>query len=777
MEDTPQNHNSNPERDLALSELERALNSENPVPFGILTEQEERPEVLAQYTPEPPPVYVAPPPVPETKPEPPLSSEIESTKLPPLLGQIDPVIEEKGSVDKTPLMEEKNESAKESPLEKELKSARAQYVALEARYKKKVKEGRGTYEKLMGALGAQGKKYPVPEKDPEHKATEEAYFRAKWNARKLFVDTKEIPLEYSNSLIDKKDTGIRKIDVGATNFSEDERRLLQRLVEEAGVLPAKEKGAVRKVLEKGFLKYSRLSPARRIAVSTTLIMGGTFLTGGIALGAVAGAGAIRAAKGLVGVGAAGVAGEAFDGIKRKKQEEVNKERREQYGEEVGKIDGIDENDPHAYAMFRAPEDKQIELDEKEVEQDKRDRLKKAALMAEVGGVSAVASGAVVDQFLPSGTEASVLETKNTGGKVVAPENVPIKKPGFLDKLLGKNPDTEAPAPVAEVPRSTPPTPEALQTPKVVETPPVALDIEGKVDVPLSSKGYIATIAELQEQLKSKTLSPKLSELLKEPPEKIAIKLGLYKPDQVDESALGFKGDQLTLDAEGNISLMHRDATLDTLVKSDGTISEYKGKMFDADAVSPVEALPPQPAEVPVVFNEMGTVDTIPAEVVDTPIKDTTTAEVETTPTPVPPDGREYALLSPEYKEPNAIVLGLAPIMGKYQFGKEYQPQRNAYSRFIRRELMGLVPGSVDSMFAVPYQGGMIDIFQKGKDITLLLNGEKIGTASLFPDGNIGFQYESKLGKGMSGVKSEYEQAFDFAQGEVEKNKKFFKVST
>ena len=292
---------------------------------------------------------------------------------------------------------------------------------------------------------------------------------------------------------------------------------------------------------------------------------------------------------------------------------------------------------------------------------------------------------------------------------------------------------------------------------------MALNIEGNINVPLSSKGYIATIAELQEQLKGKKISPKLSELLKEPPEKIAIKLGLYKPDQAAESALGFKGDQLTLDAEGNISLMHRDATLDTLVKSDGTIAEYKGKMFDADGLSPVEAQTSQPAEAPVAFNEMGTIDTIPAE-------------VETTPTLVPPDDREYTSFSPEYKEPNAIVLGLAPIMGKYQFGKEYQPQRNAYNRFIRKELINLAPGTVDSMFPVPYQGGMIDLFQKGNDITMLLNGEKIGTASLFPDGKIGFQYESKLGKGMLGVKSDYEQAFDFAKGEVEKNKKFFKVS-
>ncbi|MCX6703704.1 MAG: hypothetical protein NTV02_03395 [Candidatus Zambryskibacteria bacterium] len=689
--------------------------------------------------------------------------EIKTDPELPLLEPIEPAIENKEGLD--------------TQLRLELASARERYVAFEVEYRKKVKDGRKWYQNAMTTLGASGKTYPMPDKDPAHSEAEEEYFRAKWHLKNFILgkDTDEVPPENAEDSVNTENAQPRKINKKLTEQSESERRLAQNLIEDA--LSPKEKSELRKKMEAGLRVYNRLNPAARVAFNAAFITVGLVGLGKVTAGAAMGIGTVRLARGLVSLGTANVAGEAFDGIKRKKQEKIKEERQGLHEANVTAVETLatDSESDGNYTLFKEEERKQMDLDTEAARQEKIDRLKKAALMAVVGGAAAFGTGLAIDNVVPSGGGASALDKNKTGGNTPSPENIPKKTPSFMDRFLKKPPETqtqasipkvtEAPtpkvsapekiieAPVAEVTKA-PVVPEALKTLPAVETPPVAIDIKGEVNVPLSSKGYIATIAELQEKLKGKPLSTELTALLQEPPEKIAIKLGLYKPDEPAESALGFKGDQITLDTQGNISLMRGDTHLDTLVKADGTISEYNGEMFDADPASPVETetVTPEP-EAPKS-----------SVVIEQKIPGTLAQTIE-----------EIAVKDSNFTKITDMFDGKMPLKKEYQFGDQFKSQRVAYSKFFTGEYIKNALDLFDYQLAIPYQEGYIHAIQKGPDVTILLNGEKIGSG-LIGDGKIGFQYESKLGKGIFGVKSEYEQAFAKAVAEVEKNKQFFKVN-
>ncbi len=112
----------------------------------------------------------------------------------------------------------------------------------------------------------------------------------------------------------------------------------------------------------------------------------------------------------------------------------------------------------------------------------------------------------------------------------------------------------------------------------------------------------------------------------------------------------------------------------------------------------------------------------------------------------------------------------------YQFDTDYKEYRRQYNLALERGLMDAPKELFDYRLPVEYKGGRINIFQKGNNLTVLLNGEKIGTGAIVDGkGGIGLQYESRLGKGLFGVESEFEKAFKIAQDAIEKNKKLFKA--
>jgi hypothetical protein len=267
-------------------------------------------------------------------------------------------------------------------------------------------------------------------------------------------------------------------------------------------------------------------------------------------------------------------------------------------------------------------------------------------------------------------------------------------------------------------------------------------------------------------------------------------LGLYKPGQVEESAFGYQNEKLSIDINGNLSLEHTGGN-EVLMDSKGTLKPFAGKMFDADKTS-TSPLPIDAVEVPVAPKVAEVIPQTPKpvaeavpEVAPVEIKSSVskfdvaadvitpaTALVEVKPG-VPLEFDQTVIKSPEYTGPQDMISGKLPLKPEYQFDPQYKPERTTYNIRLEKELMSIPANMFDLRFPIEYNGGRINVFQKGNDLLILLNGQKIGTG-LMIDGQPGLQYEKSLGTGVFGVKSDFEKAFETAEKAIMKNKMFFK---
>jgi len=164
-------------------------------------------------------------------------------------------------------------------------------------------------------------------------------------------------------------------------------------------------------------------------------------------------------------------------------------------------------------------------------------------------------------------------------------------------------------------------------------------------------------------------------------------------------------------------------------------------------------------------------NTTPAAVAEGVTKDASLVEVSA---PKTVDFEKLVSSDARYTGPEDMVSGKLPLKPEYQFDPQFKAERLAYNVRLEKELMNMSPDTFDLRYPIEYNGGRINVFQKGENITVLLNGQKIGTGQII-DGKPGLQYETSLGKGIFGVKSDFEQAFEKAKEEIEKNKVFFKV--
>lgn len=73
-------------------------------------------------------------------------------------------------------------------------------------------------------------------------------------------------------------------------------------------------------------------------------------------------------------------------------------------------------------------------------------------------------------------------------------------------------------------------------------------------------------------------------------DQMALKLGLWKPGQEQESALFMKGDSIKIDSDGQLVVESGGKKI-VLMDSDGNIKPYNGKMFDATLVKSSTSLP------------------------------------------------------------------------------------------------------------------------------------------------------------------------------------------
>ncbi len=611
--------------------------------------------------------------------------------------------------------------------------ARKVFAGLEVAYKKEVWEAKGKYEKIMASLGASGKQRQLPDTNPEYREAQAAYMEAKWNLKNFIAgkDLKEVPFSYSNSLIGPELSAKRVIDVGAMEQAEKEYRLFRNEVTK--LTPEKQKNLIAKSLE----GWTKLSLPKRYAISLTLLTVGGYALGSITVGAALGMAAQRTIRTLGGTAVALADGVRFDGIKRKEIKKAQDERRDEYDvrAETTKEEFIEKEN----ALKAAYEEEERVM--------RKNQVIKMGRMAAIAGVTNVGLGMGINA--------------TSGGVSLNPDIDPSRSK-MLDPVLETTP--EAPAP------------------KIYVDP---------VKVDLSSNGFIDTVKNLKEQLTGKTLSPKLAELMSQKPEKIAMDLGLYKPEQAAESAFGLNNEYLAVDAEGEISLVHSDGTTIDKLFDGEKANPYAGKMFDADhqetSPMPTDAIDtpvaPKVAEV-IPQNPKPVIESMPkastVEIKSSISRGEAVADAAVT-TPafvevkarVPFEFDQTVVKSPEYTGPKDMIFGKLPLKSELQFDPKYKPERIAYNIKFERELMSLSPDAFDLRFPIEYNGGYINVIQTGKELLILLNGQKIGTG-LIIDGQPGLQYEKSLGSSLLGVKSDFEKAFEVAQQGIMKNKMFFK---
>ncbi len=120
----------------------------------------------------------------------------------------------------------------------------------------------------------------------------------------------------------------------------------------------------------------------------------------------------------------------------------------------------------------------------------------------------------------------------------------------------------------------------------------------KFEEKFSSKGAIETIKELQAKINTKypdDVPENLQDFAKADPTQMAIKLGLYNPEDTtgSESAMLIKGSTLGFDENGNLSIHDIKTGEDHILieekGSDDVVGKYEGKMFDSDNSSNIDS--------------------------------------------------------------------------------------------------------------------------------------------------------------------------------------------
>ncbi|MHB1316931.1 MAG: hypothetical protein ACYCZW_03730 [Minisyncoccota bacterium] len=724
----------------------------------------------------------------ETEPEPP---PVIDAPEPPIENSLNEAVKEE-QVKKTPIYGEVNFGSLEKKysytreiLNEELDKAREEYAILEAEYKQEINKNKKAYRKILETLGVPEKQRPLPDQSQEYLEKKKAYLEAQWNCRNFIagIDIKKTPFEYSNSLIGPEINNERITDVGVFKQREDETRIFINTVE--SMMPEKERSELRNRLDRGLKIWGGYSFKKRMLISTTVLLPISFITGTAGVAGVLAAAGWRVGRAGFGAGAATVTGKVFDGIRRKKIERDHDDRMDKYGDS-------DAGDREASERQLESIRTSVIKEEKEI---KDSRIHKALVMAAVGGATTLGTGFVqntvtdtfahntgvkIDDIKTAPKVEHVAET-HVAPKVVDP-NVPTTKPSFMDRFIKQTPDNATKPSAFTVPQSS----------GKVEVP-FDFKISEPVAVELSEKGFIHTVADLQEKLQGKPMSPELTKLMSQSPEKIAMDLGLYKPGQVAESAFGLKGEQLTLDSNGDITLMHNDRSLNILF--DGKdVHPYEGQMLDADKLStspvPDHVAPPKIVEtvIPEKVPEVSPTTNQTELNIEAGSKEVMLGDTVVTTASVIESGNgkgaivyrdvEIAQPSPDYTGPKDIILGKSPLKSEFQFSEDPQA-RLAYSKLFTKTIAEMDPEVRASMFdyhlPVQYKGGQINVFQKGEDVSILLNGEKIGSTKLI-DGKFGFQFETDLKGGIFAGKSGYELAFEEAKKAIVKNIKSFKVT-
>jgi hypothetical protein len=677
----------------------------------------------------------------------------------------------------------KIETLSEDQLRENLAQAREVFAGESIKYKNSLREKKGAFRKVMTDLGFPGRQMPEIDKSPEFLQAEKNYIEAKKNLRVQLQDVlyKEkrdegnkifdtIPTDKPISEADHvrlnelTDKFIGKYTALNIREAEDEYAKFQRKIIES--TPQLEKG----IITKAFDKWARLPLPVRVALSATLITGLSVAFGTVGTASALGVGGYRVVRGVLGGGASQIAGKYVDSVQKKKSKERKEEAMEDYAGEFD-IDKFEEREKELMQFFEGEEN-----------QKKRDRLKKAGIMMGFGAGVSVGLGELHQAV-------SHMDIAPSGGSA------------HMDSVGGSKDISQLRSPIKTF--------DGIKAPSNAVEP---------IRVELSSKGYIDTFAKLQQDLAEKypnvkTTPPQVAEILDSTPEKLAIKFGFYKPSSEFESAFGMKGDHLVFDKTGNLVLENAHGAQTIFDAKAGVVHEYSGKMFDAETgkisadvahvdhpvvEAPLKTMIPTPSvseviseQVPQesvaeavvngatsteypdnvnestkIFNYSGSDTLLDTAVIASSVlpdtKPEAPKEASSSDALFVFDGKPVAEVPKDFT-PSDLASGKLPMNDLYQFGKE-KPAREAkrqYSMMFEKMVTEWPQGTVDYRLPIEYMGGYMQVLQKGENVTVLLNGAKIGSGTIL-SGVPNIQYDGPRAKGMFGVKNDYELAFDKA---------------
>lgn len=411
----------------------------------------------------------------------------------------------------------------DAKLEAELVSARDEYAKAYIDWEYKTRNSTKLFAKTMMALGVSK---PAPErltiKTSELEDAKEAYIKARANFSKNIMGD-------PGKLIDQVTS--EKLRLGD---KEQEFRMVKENFDQS-LDDAREKGVTEKAKEALALGVQKalgvwtknLTPGQRILVSSTLLAGGAVFAGA-GLGAAAYYGGLRAVRAGAGLLGGQLTGMGMDSYQKDKNETRSAEQLEQYVKEIN-VDNL-----------IAKEEELLKASEAEANIKKRQRLYKAGAVVGVGGAAALSAGATVGS---------------------------VFKPEFMPADVDLKPKLDI---------------ELKPTVKVENV------LETKVD--LSSKGFIQDFHNLKANILGEYVGKEMPESLKvsimnKTPTELAKQFGFY--DQAtNASGIGFKGESLGIDSEGDLYYQHLNGEKQIIFDSKtGQIYKYDAGLGTGEIAS------------------------------------------------------------------------------------------------------------------------------------------------------------------------------------------------
>ena len=451
-----------------------------------------------------------------------------------------------------------------TPEELKLDEARAKYAEAYKAFLAERKGERKGLQKLSTAkeyvFGATIKEEDTSE---ELKQLEREYDQAAVACGNEMFEAKKKELEGSAFSVEKKEEELKRYkqnEIFTRVIVEEQSRLNGLQVEN---LPPKEKGVIRKSLE----WYLGLKPAwKKVAISTLLSTGaivllssGTIMTVGT-VAAIAGGRAVRATAGsLTGQGIAKIYNHFFQEKPAEVREAEEKELAETFGDENLDTDLSTTKKEYTQIMERERKAKKNQL------------ITRAMITMAAGIGTSYGMGHVLDNTPDKLDTSGHGVDKNSGSIFDKPKSDPLFDFGKpkTGSIFDQNTPEHTPALTSEI----------------FHNEGITFD---------HGKGGIQGILDLKAQIKSQYLDiskapQSVQDFMNTDATKEAIKLGLYDPNNTNESALIREGLVLKFDEHGNLLFGKPDASGHIPV-----LEKTNLKMIDTDKGAPEPIIPPKP---------------------------------------------------------------------------------------------------------------------------------------------------------------------------------------